>query len=157
MRRPQLPKLASASVMAAETHSSQSDPGRSNAVHDAASALTFRGSPSGQSSTKLPLRLSRPSKCFRHESPDRVPHLLQWRFKLDQELALRGSAGRNRSDGCGSPSSVVDLGRVCDLRRLVVAVFFMPVFPHQPQQPPVAQRASVSIYQPVGELARTRW
>jgi hypothetical protein len=37
--------------VAAEARSSQSDPGRSNAVHDVASGLTFRGSPSEQSCT----------------------------------------------------------------------------------------------------------
>jgi hypothetical protein len=37
--------------MAAEARSSQNAPGRSNAVPDASSALTFNGSPSEQSST----------------------------------------------------------------------------------------------------------
>jgi hypothetical protein len=32
---------------------------------------------------------------------------------------LCGPPGRNSSDGCGSSSSVVGLGRVCDFRRFV--------------------------------------
>jgi hypothetical protein len=36
-----------------------------------------------------------------------------------RRLALRGPTDRNSSDGCGSPSSVVGLGRLCDLRSLV--------------------------------------
>jgi len=50
MRCPQISKLDSVPVVAAEARSGQNDPGRSNAVHDVASALTFRGSPSEQSS-----------------------------------------------------------------------------------------------------------
>jgi hypothetical protein len=34
-------------------------------------------------------------------------------------VALRGPAGRTSCDGCCSPSSVVDLGRLRDLRRFV--------------------------------------
>jgi hypothetical protein len=44
MRRPQLPKFASASAMAAEAHSDRSGHGRGSAVPDVASALTFSGS-----------------------------------------------------------------------------------------------------------------
>ena len=49
MRCPQISKSGSVPVVAAEARSSPSDPGRSNAHHDVASALTFRGSPSEQS------------------------------------------------------------------------------------------------------------
>jgi hypothetical protein len=34
-------------------------------------------------------------------------------------VALCGPVGRNSRDGCGGPSSVVDLGRLCDLRSFV--------------------------------------
>ena len=49
-KRTQLPKLASASVVAAEARSSQDALGRSNAVPDVASGRMFRGSPSEQNS-----------------------------------------------------------------------------------------------------------
>jgi len=51
MRRPQLPKFASASAMAAEAHSARSGHGRGSAVPDVASALTFSGSLLEQNST----------------------------------------------------------------------------------------------------------
>jgi hypothetical protein len=54
--------------------------------------------------------------------------------QTSHRVALCHFTGRNRSDGCGRPSSVVDLGRLCDLRR------FVGWFCDMVQRPPMISR-----------------